>query len=329
MDSNTVFILFVLFIAFVFDFINGFHDAANSIATIVTTGVLSPKQAVLWAAFFNFIAFLVFNLTVAKTIGNGLIDTNLVTSHLILAALLGAIVWNLCTWFYGLPSSSSHALIGGLAGAAIVKGGFSSLKVWGFAKVAAGILISPVLGLTIGFLITHALTYLLKHKSETQLDILFRGFQLFSSALLSLTHGGNDAQKTMGIIAVLLFSASWLGDTFYVPFWVVVSCHLVISLGTLAGGWRIVHTMGFKITKLNTLKGCAAETGAAITIFAATELGVPVSTTHTVTGAIAGVGLISGVNGTNWKTLQKIFLSWLLTIPAAAILSGIVMLIGN
>lgn len=329
MDNNTLFILFVIFLAFIFDFINGFHDAANSIATIVTTGVLTPRQAVLWAAFFNFIAFLIFNLTVAKTIGSGLIDTDLVNARFILAALTGAIFWNLVTWYYGLPSSSSHALIGGMAGAAIAKGGVSSLKITGFAKVAAGIFISPVLGLVIGFALTHLLTTLLKHKSEAQLNNLFKGFQLFSSALLSLTHGGNDAQKTMGIIAILLFSASWISGEFYVPFWVVVSCHLVISLGTLAGGWRIINTMGTKITKLNTLKGCAAETGAAFTIFAATECGVPVSTTHTVTGAIAGVGLVNGFYGTHWKMLRRIFLSWLLTIPAAAMVAAAIMLTYN
>ncbi|MDP3268471.1 MAG: inorganic phosphate transporter [Legionella sp.] len=322
MDYHTLFILFVIFIAFIFDFINGFHDAANSIATIVTTGVLTPRQAVLWAAFFNFIAFLVFNLTVAKTIGNGLIDTSLVDPQFILAALIGAIFWNLVTWYYGIPSSSSHALIGGLAGAAIAKGGFSTLKLAGFFKVAIGIVLSPALGLLIGYGFTHLLTRLLRHKSEKQLNKLFKGFQLASSALLSVTHGGNDAQKTMGIIAILLFSAAWIEGDFYVPFWVVISCHAVISLGTLFGGWRIVHTMGHKITKLNTMKGCAAETGAAITIFAATEFGVPVSTTHTVTGAIAGVGLISGFSGTHWPVLKRIFFSWVLTIPAAAIVAA-------
>lgn len=231
------------------------------------------------------------------------------------------------TWYYGLPSSSSHALIGGLAGAAIAKGGLSSLKITGFAKVAAGIFVSPVLGLLIGLLFTHIFTLFLRHKNEEELNTLFKSFQLISSALLSITHGGNDAQKTMGIIAVLLFSASWLDGVFYVPFWVVISCHGVISLGTLAGGWRIVHTMGTKITKLNTLKGCAAETGAAITIFAATEFGVPVSTTHTVTGSIAGVGLISGIGGAHWKVLRRIFYSWLLTIPAAALVAAAIMTI--
>ncbi len=326
MDSNTLFILFVILIAFIFEFINGFHDAANSIATIVTTGVLTPRQAVLWAAFFNFIAFLIFSLMVAQTIGNGLIDTSLVNAQFILAALIGAIFWNLITWYYGLPSSSSHALIGGLAGAAIAKGGFSTLKLSGFAKVAIGIFLSPSLGLIIGLCFTFFLSKLLKYYSEEQLNKLFKGFQLTSSALLSLTHGGNDAQKTMGIIAVLLFSASWLDGPFYVPFWVVISCHAVIALGTLAGGWRIVHTMGVKITKLNTMKGCAAETGAALTIFAATECGIPVSTTHTVTGAIAGVGLLSGIDGTHWRILRRIFLSWLLTMPATAMISAGMML---
>jgi PiT family inorganic phosphate transporter len=267
MDQHTSFILFVLLMAFVFDFINGFHDAANSIATIVTTGVLTPRQAVLWAAFFNFIAFLIFNLMVATTIGNGLIDTHLVDPVFILAALLGAILWNLITWYHGLPSSSSHALIGGLAGAAIAKGGFSALNLIGFAKVAIGIIFSPCLGLIIGLLMSSLLNKLTLYYNPRQLNNYFKGLQLTSSALLSITHGGNDAQKTMGIIAVLLFSVSWIKGPFHVPFWVVVSCHAVISLGTLAGGWRIVHTLGTKITSLDMKKGCAAEAGAAFTIF--------------------------------------------------------------
>ncbi|CEK09161.1 inorganic phosphate transporter [Legionella hackeliae] len=329
MTADTLFLLSVIMIAFLFDFINGFHDAANSIATIVTTGVLTPRQAVLWAAFFNFIAFMIFNLMVAKTIGSGLIDTSIVDSKMIFSALIGAIFWNLVTWYYGLPSSSSHALIGGLAGAALAKSGISSLKFSGFIKVIAGIFISPAAGLVIGFFLTFLFSRLLRNHSQETQNKLFKGFQLTSSALLSLTHGGNDAQKTMGIIAVLLFSANWLGDTFYVPFWVVVSCHLVISLGTLAGGWRIVHTMGTKITELNTLRGCAAETGAAIMIFAATQYGIPVSTTHTVTGSIAGVGLINGLSGTYWPILRRIFLSWLFTIPAAAVVAaGLMLTIG-
>ncbi|KTC84897.1 inorganic phosphate transporter [Legionella brunensis] len=326
MTSDILFILSVIMVAFLFDFINGFHDAANSIATIVTTGVLTPRQAVFWAAFFNFIAFLIFNLMVAKTIGSGLIDTTIVDSQLIFSALIGAIFWNIVTWYYGLPSSSSHALIGGLAGAAVAKAGITSLKFSGFAKVIFGIFISPAVGLIMGFFLTFLFSLLLKNYSEEKLNRAFKGFQLASSALLSLTHGGNDAQKTMGIIAVLLFAAGWLGESFYVPFWVVISCHFVISLGTLAGGWRIVHTMGTKITELNTLRGCAAETGAAIMIFAATQYGIPVSTTHTVTGSIAGVGLINGITGTYWPVLRRIFLSWLFTIPAAAIVSAGIML---
>jgi PiT family inorganic phosphate transporter len=326
MMSGTLFVLFVIAVAFAFDFINGFHDAANSIATIVTTGVLTPRQAVLWAGFFNFIAFLIFNLMVASTIGSGLIDTNIVDASLILAALVGAIFWNLVTWYYGLPSSSSHALIGGLAGAAFAKAGIGALKLSGFIKVALGIFISPAIGLFIGFLLSYFFSRLSKHHGEAAFNKMFKGLQLISSALLSLTHGGNDAQKTMGIIAVLLFSTSWLGDIFYVPFWVVISCHLVISLGTLVGGWRIVQTMGTKITELNTMRGCAAETGAAIMIFAATQYGIPVSTTHTVTGSIAGVGLANGVHSIYWIVLKRIFLSWLFTVPAAGVVAAGLML---
>ncbi|STX50054.1 inorganic phosphate transporter, PiT family [Legionella busanensis] len=327
MASEPFFILFVILVAFIFDFINGFHDAANSIATIVTTGVLTPKQAVIWAAFFNFIAFLVFNLTVAKTIGSGLIDTSIVEPYLILAALCGAIFWNLVTWYYGLPSSSSHALVGGLAGAALAKAGLGVLKPLGLFKVLSGIIISPLAGLLLGFFLTTLINKFTEHHNEQALQRSFKGFQLISSAFLSLTHGGNDAQKTMGIIAVLLFSSSWLGDTFYVPFWVVVSCHLVISLGTLAGGWRIVHTMGTKITELNPLRGCAAETGAAFIIFIATESGIPVSTTHTVTGAITGTGISRGLEKIHLPILKRIFFSWLLTIPGAGIVAAAIMLL--
>ncbi|KTD18733.1 inorganic phosphate transporter, PiT family [Legionella lansingensis] len=326
MTSDILFILSVIMVAFLFDFINGFHDAANSIATIVTTGVLTPHQAVIWAAFFNFIAFMVFNLMVAKTIGSGLIDTDIVDTKLIFSALIGAIFWNIVTWYYGLPSSSSHALIGGLAGAAVAKGGITSLKISGFIKVIIGIFVSPSMGLILGLLLTFVFSRLLKYYGEEKLNQSFRGFQLASSALLSLTHGGNDAQKTMGIIAVLLFSIGWLGESFYVPFWVVISCHLVISLGTLAGGWRIVQTMGYKITELNTMRGCAAETGAAVMIFVATQYGIPVSTTHTVTGSIAGVGLINGMRGTYWPILRRIFLSWLFTIPSAGVVAAAIML---
>ncbi|MBA2650877.1 MAG: inorganic phosphate transporter [Tatlockia sp.] len=326
MSSGTTFIVFVIFVAFTFDFINGFHDAANSIATIVTTGVLTPRQAVLWAAFFNLIAFMVFNLMVAKTIGSGLIDVSVIDPKLILSALIGAIFWNLVTWYYGLPSSSSHALIGGLAGAAIADAGIGALIPAGFIKVAIGIFVTPSVAIIIGFILTYLFSLLLRKYSEKKLKKLFNGFQLLSSAFLSLTHGGNDAQKTMGIIAVLLFSSNMLGDTFYIPFWVVISCQVVISLGTLFGGWRIVHTLGSKITELNSMRGCAAEAGAAVMIFLATEQGIPVSTTHTVTGSIAGVGLHTGMKSRHWLVLKRIFLSWLLTIPAAGIVAAAIRL---
>jgi PiT family inorganic phosphate transporter len=325
-DHNTLFVLSVIFIAYVFDFINGFHDAANSIAMIVTTGVLTPRQAVLWAAFFNLIAFVFFTLMVAKTVGYDLIDSRLMDPKLIFSALIGAISWNILTWYHGLPSSSSHALIGGLAGAAIVRGGIAALKPAGFIKVAIGLFLSPIVGLLISFIVTLCLTRLLRHKNQKALHRLFKGFQLTSSALLSLTHGSNDAQKTMGIIAVLLFSTTWVSGPFYIPFWVVLSCQAVISLGTLAGGWRIVNTMGTKITQLNTLSGCAAESSAAAIILAATEFGVPVSTTQTVTGAIAGVGLINGLHATHWPMIKLILLSWLFTIPAAGTVAGIIIL---
>jgi PiT family inorganic phosphate transporter len=327
MTSGTLFILCVIMLAFVFDFINGFHDAANSIATIVTTGVLKPYQAVIWAAFFNFIAFLVFKLMVANTIGRGLIDIHIVNAELIFAALIGAIFWNVVTWYYGLPSSSSHALIGGLAGAALAKAGIPSLQPFGFIKVFVGIFLLPALGALMGFVLSFFFNYLSKKYDERTLSKYFKFFQLTSSALLSLTHGGNDAQKTMGIVALLLFSAGWLGRNFYVPFWVVISCHFIISLGTLSGGWRIVNTMGKKITDLNPMRGCAAETGAALMIFAATQCGIPVSTTQTVTGSIAGVGLVNGMRGTYWPILRHIFLAWLFTMPAAGVVAAAIIFI--
>jgi PiT family inorganic phosphate transporter len=323
MDNSALFILLVISVALIFDFINGFHDAANSIATIVTTKALTPKQAVLWAAFFNFIAFLVFNLTVAQTIGVDLVDSHLIDAHFILSALLGAIFWNLTTWYFGLPSSSSHALIGGLAGSALAKGGFSALKVTGFIKVLIGIFVSPLLGLLVSLVITYALTQLVKKENSAKLKKLFYSIQLCTSALLSLSHGSNDAQKTMGIIAILLFSSSWLKGPFYVPFWVVISCQAAISIGTLAGGWRIVHTMGTQITKLDPMKGCSAEAGAAIALFTATHYGIPVSTTYIVTGSILGVGLTQGSTGARWHVMRRIFLAWLLTVPAAGIIAAV------
>lgn len=327
MESNSFFILFIIFLALVFDFTNGFHDAANSIATIVATNVLTPFQAVAWAAFFNFIGFLVFKLAVATNIGTGLIQPNIVTPYLIFATLISAILWNLITWYYGLPSSSSHALIGGLAGTAFATGGLDVIEFYGFAKVFAAIILSPFLGIIISLGLTLIITRVTKHCSEKNSLRWFKRFQLLSSAILSLTHGGNDAQKTMGIIAILLYSSAWIGDQFYVPFWVVISCHLVIALGTLTGGWRIVNTMGKEITDLNSLKGCCAEVGAASVIYAATELGVPISTTHTVTGAIAGVGLSQRFLGIHWGVLRKIFFAWLLTIPMTAFIGTLLMLL--
>ncbi|NCT57562.1 MAG: inorganic phosphate transporter [Legionella sp.] len=325
MDYSTLIILGIIVLAYAFDFINGFHDAGNAIATIVATNVLTPRQAVCWAAFFNFIAFAFFNLMVANTIGKGIIEPGIITPTLIFSALIGAISWNLITWYFGLPSSSSHALIGGLAGAAIVHGGFATLQSAGFLKVAFGIFITPVLGLLAGALIGAILARYFKTGEDKQVNRWFKIFQLASSALLSLAHGGNDAQKTMGIITALLMSAAWLDGPFHVPLWVVISCHLMISLGTLCGGWRIVRTMGSGITKLNPMRGCAAETGAAAIILASTEGGIPVSTTQTVTGSIAGVGLSNTASGTHWRLIKVIFIAWILTIPAAGLVAAGIM----
>jgi PiT family inorganic phosphate transporter len=327
MEAGILFILFVILLAFIFDFTNGFHDAANSIATIVATGVLTPRQAVIWAAFFNCIAFLFFKLSVANTIGTGLIKPLIVDSFLIFAALTSAIAWNLITWYYGLPSSSSHALIGGLAGAALAKGGIDSLEFSGFYKVIIAIILSPIVGILFGF-ITATIINKLTHKySEITKRRLFKILQLFSSAMLSLAHGGNDAQKTMGIVAVLLYSTSWLGEQFYIPLWVVITCHLVMGLGTLAGGWRIVETMGKKIVTLNSMTGSAAETSAAIIIAFATNFGAPVSTTHTVTGAIAGVGMTDFQQGTKWSIMYRIFSTWILTMPVTGLIAASIMIL--
>jgi len=308
--------------ALAFDFLNGFHDAANSIATIVSTRVLKPQWAVLWAAFFNFVAFLFFGLSVAKTIGTGLIDPSIVTVNMILAALIGAICWNLITWFFGLPSSSSHALIGGLLGAALAKAGFSSLKIWGISKVLAAIVISPLLGFLIGLLMMFLTVRLFFDFTPHRVDGIFRKLQFISSAFISLGHGGNDAQKTMGIIAIVLFSSGLLGDKFYVPLWVIISCNLVIALGTFFGGWRIVKTMGMKITKLKPVGGFCAESASAITLFLATLLGIPVSTTHTITGAIVGVGSLQSAAAVRWGVARNIVWAWILTIPASGLVAA-------
>ena len=319
---ETSFVIAVILMAFVFDFINGFHDAANSIATIVATCVLTPLKAVMWAAFFNFIAFLVFHLNIAQTIGHGLVIASVMNSTLICSALLSAITWGLVTWFHGMPSSSSHALIGGLVGGALSCAGLSALNQWGLIKVVAGMVVAPIVGMFVGGLMMMVFSAIVRAYPHAAWTRYFRYIQLASSALLSLTHGGNDAQKTMGIVASLLFSASWLGETFYVPFWVIISSQLTISLGTLAGGWRIVRVMGTEITDLNPIKGSAAETSAALVIYAATDLGIPLSTTHTVTGAITGVGFEHRLNMTFKPVIKRILLTWLLTLPSTALMAA-------
>ena len=311
-------------VALVFDFMNGLHDAANSIATVVSTRVLKPTTAVIWAAFFNFIAFAVFGLHVANTIGTGIVDAGIIDAHVIFGALTGAIVWNVVTWGLGLPSSSSHALIGGLAGAGIAKGGLSAVVYSGLGKTAAGIVLSPLLGFVLAQLIVVTVQWLNVRSTPFAVDRRFRILQLASASLYSLGHGGNDAQKTMGIIAVLLFSQGMLGGEFHVPFWVVISCQLAMALGTLMGGWRIVHTMGSRITHLKPIQGFCAETGGAITLFLATGLGVPVSTTHTITGAIVGVGAARRTAAVRWHVAQRIVVAWIVTLPAAALMGAAV-----
>ena len=311
-------------VALVFDFMNGLHDAANSIATVVSTRVLKPSTAVIWAAFFNFIAFAVFGLHVANTIGTGIVDAGIIDAHVIFGALTGAIVWNVITWGLGLPSSSSHALIGGLAGAGIAKGGLGAVVYSGLGKTAAGIVLSPLLGFVLAQLIVVTVQWLNLRSTPFAVDRRFRMLQLASASLYSLGHGGNDAQKTMGIIAVLLFSQGMLGSEFHVPFWVVISCQLAMALGTLMGGWRIVHTMGSRITHLKPIQGFCAETGGAITLFLATALGIPVSTTHTITGAIVGVGAARRTAAVRWRVAQRIVVAWVVTLPAAALMGAAV-----
>jgi PiT family inorganic phosphate transporter len=318
----TLAILVLILLALAFDFLNGFHDSANSIATIVSTRVLSPRYAVIWAAFFNFIAFLFFGLHVASTIGKGIIDIAIVDNAVIFGTLVGACGWNLITWYFGLPTSSSHALIGGMIGSALVKAGSSALVWKGITKTATFIIISPLLGLTLGLTIGIATYWLFRRSSPIQVDHIFRKGQLISAALYSLGHGGNDAQKTMGIIASLIFSAGLIGKEFYIPFWVVIACHAAIALGTVFGGWRIVKTMGQKVTKLKPVDGFCAETGAAITLFLSSALGIPVSTTHTITGAIMGVGSLKRISAVKWGVAGTIVWAWILTIPCSAAISA-------
>lgn len=323
MENSLTFIIIVIIVALAFDFMNGFHDAANSIATIVSTRVLSPQMAVAWAAFFNFISFLFFGLHVANTLGKGIIDPAVVDPVVILAALVGAIAWNVITWYFGIPSSSSHALIGGLAGAAISKSGIGSLQVAGLLKIGVSVVLSPLFGFALSFILMMAVSFFFFRSLPQKVDRWGRRLQLLSASLYSLGHGGNDAQKTMGIIAILLFSTGRLGETFHVPFWIVISCHTAMGLGTLFGGWRIVKTMGMKITKLKPIGGFCAETGGAITLFLATYLGVPVSTTHTITGSIMGVGAVNKFSAVRWGVAERIVWAWILTVPASAIVASL------
>lgn len=316
-------VVFLVAVALVFDFMNGFHDAANSIATVVSTRVLKPYQAVVWAAFFNFLALFVFKLKVAATVGQGIIDGSVVDHHLIFGALVGAIAWNIITWYFGLPSSSSHALIGGLIGAAVAKSGFWALQGAGIYKTLAFILISPGLGFLLAGLLMVAVSWICRRATPARVDRWFRRLQLLSAAMYSLGHGGNDAQKTMGIIMMLLIAAGSVTPQDDIPLWVVVSCYAAIALGTLFGGWRIVKTMGQKITKLKPVGGFCAETGGAISLFLATGLGIPVSTTHTITGSIVGVGSTQSVSAVRWGVAGNIVLAWILTIPCSACMAAI------
>jgi PiT family inorganic phosphate transporter len=322
-DLSLLFIIFIIIVALAFDFTNGMHDAANSIATVVSTRILSPRQAVIWAAFFNFIAFLIFGTAVATTIGKGMIDVNTVTPTVILAGVSGAIGWNILTWYLGLPTSSSHALIGGYAGAAIAKSGFSVIIASGWYKMLAFIVLAPAIGLILGFILKVIITWIVRKQTPAAVNRWSRIAQYFSASLYSLGHGGNDAQKTMGIITSLLLAGGLISE-FAVPLWVVLSAHAAIALGTLTGGWRIVKTMGQKITKIRSIDGVCAETASATSIFLATHLGIPVSTTHVITGAISGVGAANRLSAVRWGVTLNIVWAWIFTIPGAAVIAGII-----
>ena len=324
MDASLAFPVLVglIAVALLFDFLNGLHDAANSIATIVSTRVLRPQFAVAWAAFFNFIAFAVFGLHVAETIGTGIVHHDVIDAQVIFAALMGAIMWNLITWALGMPSSSSHALIGGLLGAGLAKAGISVVVWGGLSKTLIAIVLSPLVGFLLALALTAVVSWASVRSTPFAVDRAFRILQFASASLYSLGHGGNDAQKTMGIIAVLLYSQGYLGTTFSVPFWVVLACQAAMALGTLMGGWRIVRTMGLRITRLTPMQGFCAETGGAATLFAATFLGVPVSTTHTITGAIVGVGAARRVSAVRWNVASSIVVAWVFTIPASALVAA-------
>jgi len=309
-------------VALLFDFLNGMHDAANSIATIVSTRVLKPAHAVVWAAFFNFIAFLFFGLHVAHTVGAGIVSVHVISDRLIFGALGGAIVWNIVTWLAGIPSSSSHALVGGLVGAGLAKAGLKAIVWDGVAKTAAGIVVSPVFGFLMALVLVLVVTWLCVRSRPAAVDRLFRRLQFVSASLYSLGHGGNDAQKTMGVIAVLLYAHGGGHGEFHIPLWVVLSCQTAMALGTLSGGWRIVHTMGSRITRLSPMQGFCAETGGAITLFTATYLGVPVSTTHTITGAIVAVGAARRTSAVRWGVARGIVVAWIITMPMAGLVAA-------
>ncbi|HET7875599.1 MAG TPA: inorganic phosphate transporter [Methylomirabilota bacterium] len=327
MDGSLLLVGFIILVALAFDYINGFHDAANSIATVVSTRVLTPFQAVLWAAFFNVVAAFGFGVQVAKTVGKGVVEAGVVDQWVILGGLAGAIGWNLITWYYGIPSSSSHALIGGFAGAAVAKAGFGALLPTGLLKITAFIVLAPVLGLCLGFLLMLATLWVFRRFRPSRVDALFRRLQLVSAAAYSLGHGTNDAQKTMGIIAILLFSAGYLGPDFYVPVWVVLVAHAAIGLGTLAGGWRIVKTMGMRLTKIKPVGGFCAETAGAVMLIGTAVGGIPVSTTHTITGSIMGVGAIHRLSAVRWGVAGRIIWAWLLTIPLSGLMAAVTWLL--
>ncbi len=322
-------LILLVALALAFDFMNGFHDAANSIATVVSTGVLKPQHAVAWAAFFNILAYLVFDLKVAATVGKNIVDPTFVDHYVIFGALVGALAWNIITWYYGIPSSSSHALIGGMIGAAVAKAGTGSLLSSGILKTTVFILVSPLLGFLLGSLIMVAVSWIFRNSTPTKIDKWFRRGQLVSSGLYSLGHGSNDAQKTMGIIWLILIAAGIIGKGDPLPGWVVGSCYIAIGLGTMFGGWRIVKTMGQKITKLKPVGGFAAESGGAITLFLASGFGIPVSTTHTITGAIVGVGSARRFNAVRWGLAGSIVWAWVLTIPASAFVAAIAWWVGK
>lgn len=315
-------VAFLVLVALAFDFMNGFHDAANSIATVVSTRVLKPYWAVMWAAFFNFVALFVFELKVASTVGTGIVDTAAVDHVVVFGALTGAITWNVITWYSGIPSSSSHALVGGLVGAAVAKAGSGALITIGLVKPVIFILVSPLLGFLLGSLLLIAVSWICARTTPARVDMWFRRLQLLSASLYSLGHGGNDAQKTVGIIWMLLITAGLSAPNEHIPYWVVVACYVTIGLGTLFGGWRIVKTMGMKITKLKPVDGFCAETGGGVTLFTTAALGIPVSTTHTITGAIVGVGTVHNASAVRWGVARRIVWAWILTIPCSALIAA-------